>query len=78
MKTLRDLHTARGTETECSTCGRLVPTSQPVLLRENSDGDLLGIFHRTCIAGAERIARERPGELDLTVVYKAGAAVSGY
>jgi hypothetical protein len=30
-------------------------------------GEVLGFYHRTCIAGAERLAKERPGELDLTV-----------
>ncbi len=77
MKTIRDLRTVRGTRTECSSCGRLVPASQPVLLLEDpATGEVLGFYHRTCIGGAERLAGERPGELDLTVVYMAGAAVS--
>jgi hypothetical protein len=76
MTTIRDLRIAQGTGTECSSCGRLVPTSQPVLLLEDPvAGEVIGFYHRTCIGGAERLARERPGELDLTVVYKAGAAV---
>jgi hypothetical protein len=76
MKTIRDLRVARGTGTECSSCGYLVPTSQPVLLLEDpTTGEVLGFYHRTCIGGAERLARQRPGELDLAMVYMTGAAV---
>jgi len=68
MTTIRDLRTVRTGGTACSDCGRLIPTSQPVLLLEDpATGDLLGFYHRTCIAGAERLAKMRPGELDLTV-----------
>lgn len=74
MKAIRDLRIVRGGGTECSSCGRYVPTSQPVLLLEDPVmGEVLGFYHRTCIAGAERLAKERPGELDLTVVSMAGA-----
>jgi hypothetical protein len=76
METMRDLRAARGRGTECSTCGCFVPTSQPVLLLgDPATGEMLGFYRRACIGGAERLARERPGELDLTVVYMAGAAV---
>ena len=76
MKTIIDLRTVRGSGTECSSCGGLVPTSQPVLLVEDpATGEVLGFYHRTCIAGAVRLARQRPGELDLTAVYMPGAAV---
>ena len=76
MKTIRDLRTVRGRGTECSSCGRLVPTSQPVLLVEDpATGEVLGFYHRTCIAGAVRLATKRPGELDLTVVCMTGSTV---
>ena len=76
MKMIKDLRTVRGTGTKCSSCGCLVPTSQPVLLVEDPvTGKVLGFYHRTCISGAERLAKQRPGELDLTVVYMFGAAV---
>jgi hypothetical protein len=69
MKTIRDLRTVRTGGTACSNCGRFVPTSQPILLLEDpATGKVLGFFHRKCISGAERLARKRPGELDLTVV----------
>ena len=70
MTTIRDLRTVRTGGTACSDCGRLIPTSQPVLLLEDpATGEVLGFFHRKCISGAERLARKRPGELDLTVVF---------
>jgi hypothetical protein len=57
----------------CSSCGRFVPASQPVLLLEDpATREVIGFYHRTCIAGAERLAMQRPGELDLTVVRRAG------
>jgi hypothetical protein len=75
MTTIRDLRVVRGRGTACSSCGRYVPTSQPVLLLEDpATGELLGFYHRTCIAGAVRPAMERPGELDLTVVRMPGVA----
>jgi hypothetical protein len=45
------------------------------LLEGPVTGEMLGFFHRTCIAGAEKLARQRPGELDLTMVYMPGVAV---
>jgi hypothetical protein len=76
MKNIGDLRTVRRSGTEYSSCGRLVPTSQPVLLLEDpTTGEVLGFYHRTCIGGAERLARQRPGELDQTVVYMTGVAV---
>ncbi len=73
MKTIRDLRTVRGGGTECSSCGHFVPAPQPVLLLEDPEtGELLGFYHQTCIAGAERLAKMRPGGLDLTVVRRAG------
>ena len=75
MKMVRDLRIVRGTGTKCSSCGRLVPTSQPVLLVEDpATKKVLGFFHRTCIAGAEELASKRPGELDLIMVYMPGTA----
>ena len=74
METIRDLRVVRGEGTECSSCRHFVPASQPVLLLEDpATGKVLGFYHRTCIAGAERLAKKRPGELDLTVVRRAGA-----
>ena len=45
------------------------------MLEDAASGEVLGFCHRTCIGGAEGLVRERLGELDLTVVYMAGAAV---
>jgi hypothetical protein len=74
LETRRDLRIVRGKGTECSSCGHFVPASHPVLLLENPVMvEVLGFYHRTCIAGAERLAKERPGELDLTVVRMASA-----
>ena len=71
-----DLTITKGPGTMCSECDRAVPISQPVLLVEDpADGEILGFFHRFCITGAERLARERPGELDLIMVYLPGAEV---
>ncbi len=38
-------------------------------------GEELGFYHRSCVAGAEKLTRQRPGELDLTMVYMSGVAV---
>ena len=71
-----DLTITKSPGTMCSECDRAVPISQPVLLVEDpADGEILGFFHRFCIVGAERLARERPGELDLIMVYMPGVAV---
>ncbi len=45
------------------------------MLEDPVTGEVLGFFHRTCIAGAEKLARQCPGELDLTIVYMPGVAV---
>ena len=45
------------------------------MLEDPVTGEVPGFYHRTCIAGAEELARQRPGELDLTMVYLSGVAV---
>ena len=55
--------------------GRLGGARGGLLLEDPVTGEVLGFYHRTCIAGAEKLARQRPGELDLTMVYMPGVAV---
>ena len=55
--------------------GRLGGARGGLLLEDPVTREVLGFFHRTCIAGAEKLARQRPGELDLTIVYMPGVAV---
>ena len=55
--------------------GRLGGARGGPLLEDAVTGEVLGFFHRTCIAGAEKLARQYPGELDLTIVYMPSVAV---